>query len=180
MTKASVPKNTQGEHDPEDIPPAVMQPPLPEVHAVETVKEYDPQKDLLAVRNVRARIVTFYGSRGVPADLREVEALRGILKDMDSSALGQMRIKVDEKTAELGEQQRLAAIAVLGHLSDIKRSGQPMELLTGATREVPMLPDDVESRPFVPGEAEQGTVNQTFEDFQNRTGAVDLAEEDKD
>lgn len=170
-------KNTQGEHDPADAPPAVLQQPLPTIGQLNDVKDFDPRKDMLDVRNVRAMIANYLGSRGVPADMKEVMVLQGILKDIDSAALGQMRIAAEEKTADMNEQNRQAVLAVLGHLTSVKNAGQT--LVPGATRtEAPKLPDDVQTRDFVPGESEQGTVQQTFEEFQKQTGEIKLDGDD--
>lgn len=176
---------TEGEHNPEHSPQVLAAMaacvPLPTIELVEDVKSYDPQRDLLNVRNVRVSIINYFGNRGVPKDAKEAAVLLASLKDIDASALGQMRIKVDEKQAELGEQQRLAAIAVLRHMTQLKNDGQIIDVAPVEPRETPVLPDDVLTRDFVPGESEQGTVNQTFEQFQVRTGLkVELAKEDVD
>lgn len=69
--------DTQGEHDPEQAP--AVQEPLPAISIVESVKKYDPQSDLLEVRNLRARVAGYLGSRGVPSDMKEVTVLLSVL-----------------------------------------------------------------------------------------------------
>lgn len=171
-------KNTQGEHDPADAPAGVLYPPMPAIGIIEEVKDFDPRKDLLATRNVRATVANFLGSRGPNLDMKELMALSSLLKDIDAAALGQMRIAAEEKTADINEQNRQAVLAVLGHLTAVKNAGQT--LVPGAQRtEPPTLPDGIETREFVPGESTQGTVLQTFEQFQKeRIGEIALTGDD--
>lgn len=180
MSKTVPAIDTQGEHDPDQSEKLKRtNTPLPLIAQVETVKAYDPSQDLLAVRNMRVSIANYFGTNGVPADIKEVMMMASLLKDIDASALGQMRIKVDEKAADLGETHKLAAIAALDYLVALKNTGQAINVCTNVGREAPSLPDDIESREFVAGESTQGTVNQTFDQFQSKLGVeIKLAEED--
>lgn len=175
-------KKTKGDHNPEDIPQQPnYNPPLAQVELVNTVKEHDPAADILAVRNLRGQLVNFLGQRGAPTDMREMAMLTGLLKDMDSSALGRMRITVDEKQADISEQNRMAVLAVLDHLTSARDAGHDLVPPPLSRSEPPVLPDDVQTREFVAGEAGQGTVQETFEQFQARTGeAIEMAKVDKD
>lgn len=155
--------------------------PMPFIEMVEDVKTYDPKDDLIRTRNIRASIANHFGQRGVPADVREATLLLDTLKAMDASALGQMRVKVDEKIADLGAQQRLAAIAVLQYVKERRDNGEELEVAVPVNKEPPTLDDSIVTRDFVPGEDKVGQINQTFEEFQAATGKnIELAKEDAD
>lgn len=149
---------------------------LPQLQ-LRTQETQDHVDDLMQVRNVRATLFNAITHNGLINDPEMIEMVMNILKDMDNSTLKQMRIKVDEKAAQSNEEHaRAIAAAALAVLSENKVRQPAQEILEGT--EIPELPDDIVTRDFVQGEHTQGTVHQTFEDFQAKMGEIELAKED--
>ena len=138
-------------------------------------KDYDPTQDLLYTRGARGQIIKAIAGKGLSQDPKELQLLLSVLKDMDSSALGQMRIKSDEKGQDLQSQHQAMVRAFLSEASGFTA---PLRKAGDEASAPPSLGDDVATRDFVPGELTQGTINSTFEEFVARTGELTLAATD--
>lgn len=148
---------------------------VPDLPDVDT--SHQPVQDLNYTRKVRGMIVKGIAGEGVPSDPKQLGMLLNTLKDLDSAALGQMRIKSDEKGQDLQAQHQAL---VREFLSQSSGSRPPVrEASTDPTStQPPTLDDTVDTRDFVPGELQQGTVNGTFDQFAAGRSDVDLALED--
>lgn len=141
---------------------------------IEMVETIDPQRDLADIRNIRATLVNTLRDMGVMGDTKLLNTFLTVLKDMDSSALAALRLKVDSEKGTDEERNRALASEILRQIHNHARSGTltPTNALDTQTRVIPDLPDSVVTREFVPGEMTQGTVELTFDDFQRQHGAV--------
>lgn len=173
---------TPGDHNPEHMPAVIAAPGITPLPIMGDGQAMDPQQDLLDVRNIRAQISNLLlADRDIVKDPKQLRNLLTVLKDMDSASLGAIRIKLEEEGADREAQARELAAAIMQQVSDqmhAKRTIPGVGLVREVPREIPVLPDDVETRPFVPGEATQGTVHQTFDQFQQRTGEIKLNGDD--
>lgn len=159
----------------EDLTPnPIISGPVPELPDVDV--NYEPVKDLGYTRKIRGMIVRGIAGEGIPKDPKMLTVMLSTMKDMDSAALGQMRIKSEEAGQNLQAQQQALVREYLAQTSGAK---PPMRADTGGREvEIPTLKDDIDTRAFVPGELTQGTVNSTFENFVQGRGDVKLAEVD--
>lgn len=162
--------NDNLEHDPKPI----LSGPVPTLHQVD--KDHEPVKDLHYTRTVRGMIVKGIAGDGIPSDPKAITVLLSTLKDMDSAALGQMRIKSEEADQNLQAQQQALVREFLAQSVGMKPPTRNQSE-TAAT-EPPSLPDTIPTREFVPGELQQGTVSRTFDEFAASRGDVVLAKED--
>lgn len=162
------------ELNPEQAPqlqPAVK---LPEMQMVEKV---NPEEDLALVRNMRACLFNMIKDKNVTGDIELFNAVRGLLKEIDGSALAAIRIKVDAQKGTDEDRTRALASAMLDLIHERRVPAPKIEEVTDVTpRVIPVLPDTVVTRDFVPGEMDQGTINQNFEDFQRNHGEVKLSD----
>lgn len=146
---------------------------IPELKEVEQ-KDYDPLQDLLYVRSVRGQVLKAVAGKGLPKNKEDLTLVVSLLNDIDRSAIGQLRIKSDEKGQDLQSQHQALVRAFLagsgGFKAPLRTSNTDVPSIT--------LDDSISTREFVPGELLQGTINDNFENFVGRTGAVELAKED--
>lgn len=166
-------------NSPDDVEQRVRSigPATADMPAVEDPKTYEPTHDLIFTRMVRGAVVKGLQKDGIPSDPKQLNMLLGTLKDIDSAALGQMRIKSEEKTQSLAAEQQALVRELLNNMGGIKPPAKAPGEPSASNME---LPDSVEPvREFVAGELEQGTINNTFEDFSRKMGGVDLSEIDK-
>lgn len=156
-------------------PDPKLGPAIAALPVVNDPKSYEPAQDLIFTRNVRGQIVQGLAGSGIPSDPKALQVLMSTLKDMDSSALGQMRIKSEEKGQDLQAQHQALVREMLVNMSGMR---PPERRTAGQEAAPPQLPDDVQTRDFVPGELQQGTVNKTFDEFTAQQGGVQLAASD--
>ena len=162
------------ENDEDHTPNPTIAGPVPELPDVDV--NYEPVKDLGYTRKIRGMIVRGIASDGIPKDPKMLTVMLSTMKDMDSAALGQMRIKSEEAGQNLQAQQQALVREYLAQTSGAK---PPMREAAGDREvEIPTLKDDIATRDFVPGELTQGTINNTFEKFVEVRGDVKLAEVD--
>ncbi len=163
--------STDLEHDPNPT----MTGPVPDLP--EVTDEHEPVKDLHYTRKVRGMIVKGLAGNGVPTDPKALGMLLNTLKDLDSSALGVMRIKSEEADQNLQAKQQALVREFLAQSAGVRPPTR--QQASNAPTEPPSLADGVSTRDFVPGELQQGTVHGTFDEFAAARGDVTLAKEDK-
>lgn len=157
--------------DPQDLDPdPKYKEIIPALREVD-VKDHDPLQDMLYVRNARGLMLKAVAGQGIPRNTKDMQLVMTLLKDMDGAALGQMRIKSDEKGQDLQSQHQALVRTFLAGAGGFKAPLREANENTAA----PSLDDAVETREFVPGELTQGTVNSTYEEFVARTGELQLA-----
>lgn len=173
---------TPGDHNPEHMPAVIPNEPIATLPILGDGQAIDPQRDLADVRNIRAQISNLLlADRDVVKDPKQLRNLLTVLKDMDSASLGAIRIKLEEQTADREAQARELAAAIMEQVNKNmheRRTIPGVGLVREVPRGVPSLPDDIETRPFVAGESSQGTINQTFDQFQKKNGEIELTGED--
>lgn len=158
--------------DPDGVPKTKERIPLmPEVN----LENYDPLQDLHYTRAVRGVVLKSLAGEGLPRDPRALAVVLATLKDIDGSALNQMKIKSDEKGQDLQSQHSAMVRAFLAEAGGFKA---PLRAVAEVLTLPPVLSDDVTTREFVPGELVQGTVDQTYDEFITRTGELKLADVD--
>ena len=164
--------------DPADLDPAalVLKAPLPVLNTIDPNNGLKAEEDLVHIRNFRAIFVNALSGQGLPADLDDRKMILQILKDMDGSAMSAIRIKAESESTDKMEQMRLMASEMmnLAMKGNIIRSRDVVDVIPRDVGGVPVLPDDDTIRPFIPGEATQGTVHNTFELFQKTGGDIEL------
>ena len=160
--------------DPDAVPKTkVLIPLMPEV----VLADYEPVNDLQYTRSVRSAILKSLAGDGLPRDPRAISVVLATLKDIDGSALNQMKIKSDEKGQDLQAQNMAMVRAFLAEAGGFKAPLRAVGQVLGLTAP-PTLSDDIVTRDFVPGELVQGTIDQTYDEFIERTGELELAKED--
>ncbi len=158
------------EHDPNPT----ISGPVPELHDVGA--DHEPVKDLHYTRKVRGMIVKGLAGNGIPNDPKALGMLLNTLKDLDSSALGQMRIKSEEAEQNLQAKQQALVREFLAQSTGARPPARNQP--DNAPTAVPVLADGIDTRDFVPGELQQGTVSRTFDEFAATRDDVKLAEVD--
>lgn len=152
-----------GEHNPEEAPAKNIS--VPAVDMVPDGSMVDGTKDLRAVRNIRMTLINALGSNINTNDPDSVKLLMSILKDADASALGILRVQLEEKNGDAEQQKRDLANAVIKSITEGTFPGvRNMSVVDVQAREIPTLPDDISSE-LVPGEMELGTVSQTLDQW---------------
>jgi len=117
----------------------------------------------------RKRIIKSITKRGIPEDPEYQKVLLTTLKDMDTSALGRKRIKVDEKLTS--SQTQAASI-----ISDILNKMQGVKLHVSnanANTPAPVLPAHIPDPVLVPGETSTSSKLQSVEVFLAENGGED-------
>ncbi|MGZ7242475.1 hypothetical protein ACXWPN_10205, partial [Streptococcus pyogenes] len=76
---------------------------------------------------------------------------------------------IDKDANSLSSENAQIARMVISELQANKGLASPYASLPDVV-ELPQLPEDIETRPFVPGELEQGVIHTTIEDFEKRLG----------
>lgn len=170
--------------DPRDLDPTAEAPAariqLPAIPILGSDEKVDGAADLRDIRNIRMFFINTLGANFDPTNEKSLRMVMNLLKDADAAALGALRIKLEERTGDTAEQNRMLAQQILQALSSGNAPmAAPVTVIDGATRVIPTLPDDIETRPFVPGESTQGTINQTFSQFSTRMGGIEVPDESK-
>lgn len=112
----------------------------------------------------RKKLLDHYTEKGIPSSIEEQEALMRLLADMDRTALGNKRVKTDEKLAGTNELVAQAITDVIKHFG-----GQnPFENnTTGVIIDAIPQPDTklLPAANPVPGEMNIGIETHDFNDF---------------
>lgn len=159
---------------------ALPPPPNLPQYAPATTTTYSPEADLMVSRAIRGAVTQELVRTHIPTDPKEVAVLLAVLKDQDSQALGIIRAKIEKDANDLSSETAALAREVLHGLRGVDASQLPYTKVTEAPA-LPELPEDVETRAFVPGEMDVGATNTTLEDFRKRIGGdINFAENDKE
>lgn len=128
----------------------------------------DADKDMLDVRNLRATIVNHLANGNVPTNSKDLAMLREVLNDIDRTAIASARLKVEQDANASAEATNRMLIQQFlnSNLTNVAKRAPGTE----TTGSAPEMPDDVQSREFVDGETHQGTIHDTIDSFQLRTG----------
>lgn len=122
----------------------------------------DDDQILTYTHGIRKQIVAGIMEEGkVPKDTREIQALAGVLNDMDRAAIAIKKIKSDEKVADSANVSGAALVAKL--LKELNPSAIKNADVMDVTP--PTLGNEIEKPEIKPGETDIGTSSLTFEDF---------------
>lgn len=147
--------------------------------SMESEEEKGPQEaiDIQFVRKTRREIVkelTKKGMEEVVNDPKKMAALLTTLTDMDRTSIQRVRVKVETNNAAAGSANaQLIAKALSGirgvvnySLPDENGQHRPAPM----KRETPTLPDSIPTKEFSDANRKVGTVNDTYDGFQQRNG----------
>jgi hypothetical protein len=122
----------------------------------------DEDRIMIYTHNIRKRIVSGMTENGsVPKDTREIQALAGVLNDMDRAAISVKKIKSDEKVADVAASGGAALVAkLLTQLNPAAfRSDKFVDIVP------PELGSEISRPELKPGETDLGTSSLTFDEF---------------
>lgn len=128
----------------------------------------DEDAELLYVRNLRLEAIRQTMKDGkIPTDPDSAEVFVKLLKDMDHSAITRKKIKSDEKnTQSISNATALVAEALKSVNGNTGRNEIPEGVVV--EKLVHELPEHLKRTDFIPGELDQGTVNNTYEEFMDK------------
>lgn len=109
----------------------------------------------------RKQLVEHMLQNGIPGELDDKKFLSMLLKDMDSQALGRMRIKIDEKTNATQEHAAALIAKVLGAVQNTSTHTH----IEATYREIPRLPSDIPNPVLVDGEVSVVGKQLSYEEF---------------
>lgn len=140
----------------------------------ETVTKTQEEEDLDYARNLRKAFIGKMVEKGAaPEDRGDKAILLSALKDIDSAALGRMRIKAEEKASKDGADSAALVAEMLKQVSSSMGVSQAL-----VRREKPVaLPDDIAPPELKPGEVEIGSINTTYDDFMSKMKPSEVTEE---
>lgn len=122
----------------------------------------DDDQIMIYTHGIRKKIVSGMTEGGkIPSDTREIQALAGVLNDMDRAAISIKKIKSDEKVADTANANGAALVArLLKELSPTAiRNSNFVDIVP------PTLGNDIVKPELKPGETDIGTSNLTFDEF---------------
>ena len=136
----------------------------------------EAEDDILAfTHQARKNIVGHLTKKGVPDDVEQQRILLSTLKDMDQSALGRKKIKVEEKQND----NQAAAASLISELllaATNRRTHNVIDVTPN--REIPVLGSDVPPPVLVDGEtSDVGSCQETFDSFTQRMNGASSNEE---
>lgn len=112
----------------------------------------------------RKKLLEHYTANGIPSSIEEQEALMKLLADMDRTALGNKRVKTDEKLAGTNELVAQAITDVIKHFG----GNDPFENNTSGVVINQVMEPDPKLLPApnpVPGEMNIGIEAHEFNEF---------------
>lgn len=132
----------------------------------EDISILNEDAELLFVRNIRLEAIRQSMANGkIPSDPDQAEVLVKLLKDMDQSALTRKKLKAEqEQSQQLGDMTSVVA-ELLKNLNGQSGLINPEE---NKNKQIEEIPEDKEVKDLLPGELEQGIVNDTYENFMQR------------
>jgi hypothetical protein len=136
----------------------------------DTIPQLEDEDAILAfTHSKRKDVVLKITTNGIPNDNETVKMLLTTLSDMDKSALGRKRIKVEEK---LNTDQAAAA----GLIAKMLSASTMFQIKPGAVLKdipAPKLGNEIPEPILVEGETSTNTTNETFETFSARMSALE-------
>lgn len=132
----------------------------------EDISILNEDAELLFVRNIRLEAIRQSMANGkIPSDPDQAEVLVKLLKDMDQSALTRKKLKAEqEQSQQLGDMTSVVA-ELLKNLNGQSGLINPEE---NKNKQIEEIPEDKEVKDLLPGELEQGIVNDNYENFMQR------------
>lgn len=122
----------------------------------------DEDQIMVYTHGIRRQLVNGIMKDGqVPNDTREIQALAGVLNDMDRSAISVKKIKSDEKVADASNAGGASLVAKL--LLQLNPSSIKADAVGNITP--PVLGSDIPPLNVKPGETDIGTSSLTFDEF---------------
>lgn len=112
----------------------------------------------------RKKLLDHYTEKGIPNSIEEQEALMKLLADMDRTALGNKRVKTDEKLAGTNELVAQAITDVIKHFGGkdpFANNDRPITFDQAPEPDLKLLPP---ANP-VPGEMTIGIESHDFNEF---------------
>ena len=128
------------------------------------IQHLDEDQVLVYTQSLRKKVINKLMSDGkVPGDIRELDLLKGVLSDMDRTALTSKRIKSDDDNnkANGGGAALIAKLLQSFKTSDIVNTDE-----VSGNFKSPTVDDSVSLPSLTPGELHQGTATGTFDDFE--------------
>ena len=131
----------------------------------------DDEIDLNYVKGIRKKSIEALIEGGVPtSNIGKMNTLSKLLADMDMATLSKMRIKVDDKTADVTAQTQQILLSLMAN-PEFKEKTHA-DNLTARKSPMPTLPSDVVYTPK-PGEMDQEVSDETFATFSIRNTKSD-------
>jgi hypothetical protein len=136
------------------------------MNQIEVIPVLEDEDSILAQTHaVRKAVVgELFKDGKLPSEPDDRKLLLATLKDMDASALGRKRIKVDEKQNNNQE----AARGLIAQLLQAAAGKKPYQAEIPVEREIPVLGMDIPDPALVEGETSTTYVQETVEMFRNR------------
>lgn len=120
-------------------------------------------------QGLRLDVIRNMTEKGIPTDKESIDVILRAAADMDRAALGNKRIKTDDKNAAA---DRLAASAIAKMYSQLG-NGDPFAVGNVGTGGKPAHPDVlVDGVKPMEGEMEIGVSSETYDQFQQRVEAT--------
>ena len=136
-----------------------------ELDELENIPELPSEEQMMAlVHHKRMHVVNYLckDAQSVPGDPENIKVLLTVLKDIDSNALTRKRIKSDERSNDI-QSQSAELIAKILASSNNRNAGVTISM----PYSVPTLPKTISDPVLVPGEADIGATDITYETFIN-------------
>lgn len=125
-------------------------------------------EQLRLTQKIRTKIVSKVtrGGKAIPNSDEELKLLMETLKQMDSTTLGEMRIKVDEKTKgmDVVVQETIRQLNKSKAISHLPPADEPVQ------RVIPSTPELESGIDLVPDQDHIGIQNLTYDSFKERFG----------
>lgn len=136
------------------------------MNQIEVIPVLEDEDTILAQTHaVRKQVVGLLFKDGqLPVEPDDRKLLMSTLKDMDASALGRKRIKVDEKANNNQE----AAAGLIAQLLQQAQGTRPYQAAIPVERDIPMLGDDIPVPTLVEGETSTNYIQETVGMFRQR------------
>lgn len=131
---------------------------------------YDDDQVLEYTHGIRKQLVGDLTTDGMPKEREDREILLKTLDGMDRSALGNKRIKKDEKMANDDRKAQMLIGQMFKHFGNTNPFTNGGNVIDGVSRQIEIpdtLYDDVE---LIDGETDIGVGSESFEEFSRRTG----------
>jgi hypothetical protein len=137
------------------------------LHSEKIMAQLDVSREddvIVYTQQKREMVVDHLMKTGVPEDTAQLSLLLGALSDMDRTALGSKRLRVDDKAVSTAQQ----AAHLIGEVLQRIPLARPYEAEIPIDREIPVLPDHLTDIKLVEGEVSQIQSNETHDEFIKR------------
>jgi len=142
----------------------ILDPPdIPDIEDPDAIPPEIPTDDHIFAytHHQRKRIIKSLTKRGIPEDHEYQKVLLTTLKDMDASALGRKRIKMEEKGNAIQEN----AAALISQILSKTQNMSPYQTSNPVAKPAPTLPQTIPDPVLVDGETAIVGTQQSIESF---------------